>query len=243
MADFWKWLLSLIIGSTKAKPAEESLPRAGQHKPKTTPGLNKPGAFYDEIRRQKLFGPVFSTSEFEGCVEVLKDCQKAGWGIAHTAYALATAYHETAHTMQPIKEFGGYEYYMKLYDISGKDPTRAKRYENTSVGDGAKYCGRGYVQLTWKRNYRVLGEKLGIDLINVPDLALNPDIASDIMTIGMTEGLFTGRKLSDYLPKSGISTRENYVKARVIINGTDKANLIADHAMGFQKALVLGLWK
>lgn len=205
--------------------------------------LSKESAFYEEIRRSKLFGPTFDSSEFQGVQEIVKDAATAKWPVAYTAYALATAYHETAKTMQPIKEYGGRDYYMRLYDITGKDPARAKKYGNTSVGDGAKYCGRGYVQLTWKVNYERATRELGIDFVNNPDLAMVPDYASDIMIRGMQEGWFTGKSMKSYLPSVGAANKAKFEKARWIINGTDKAALIAEYALIFQAALIEGGWR
>ncbi len=205
-------------------------------------GLKDAGAFYDQIRISKLFGPSFSTSEFQGVEEILKDCRKAEWPIAYVAYALATAYHETAHTMQPIKEYGGRAYFMKMYDVTGKNPTRARQMGNTKAGDGALYCGRGYVQLTWKVNYARAGKELGIDLVNNPDMAMVPDIASDVMIKGMEQGWFTGKSMKSYLPKDRRATLAEFEDARRIINGTDKDTLIAHYALRFQEALAIGNW-
>ncbi len=205
--------------------------------------LNNEAEFYHSIRRSKLFGPVFETKEFEGVREIIKDCSNAGWSAAYTAYALATAYHETAHTMQPVKEYGGTAYYMRKYDVTGDNPTRARKYGNTASGDGAKYAGRGYVQLTWKVNYAKASTMLGIDLVNYPDRAMDPDIASDIMIGGMEQGWFTGKALRHYLPSRGTANRAQFKKARYVINGTDKADLIADYALRFQEALIDGNWQ
>jgi len=204
-------------------------------------GLQDAGAFYDQIRISKLYGPVFSDTEFKGIEEIIKDCKAAKWPIAYVAYALATAYHETAGTMQPIKEYGGRSYYMKMYDVTGKNPTRARQMGNTAEGDGALYCGRGYVQLTWKVNYARASKELGVDLVGNPDLAMNPDIASDIMIKGMEQGWFTGKSLKSYLNDKP-ATLEQFRECRRIINGTDKATKIAEEAIEFQKALTVGRW-
>ena len=207
--------------------------------------LTNEAAFYNNIGRGKgLLGPQLETNEFNGLQAITKACGEANWPIAWTAYALATAYHETAHTLQPIKEYGGSKYFMRMYDISGDRPTLAKSNGNTSVGDGAKYFGRGYVQLTWKNNYAKAEQKLGIvGLVNNPDLALTLNNAAKIMISGMEEGWFTGKKNKDYMPGTRSSTHAEFKEARRIINGQDKASQIADYAMRFQDALAVGGWK
>ncbi len=119
------------------------------------------------------------------------------------AYALGTAHHETDRTFGPIREYG-----------RGK----GKRYY--------PYYGRGLVQLTWDYNYRAMSPVVGIDLVKNPDAALELKNAIPIMFVGMTKGTFTGKKFADYFNK----TTEEWVKARRIINGLDKANTIAGHA-------------
>ncbi|MBO9648878.1 MAG: peptidoglycan-binding protein [Variovorax sp.] len=56
----------------------------------------------------------------------------------------------------------------------------AMRLGNTQEGDGWKYHGRGYVQLTGRDNYAVAGKALGLDLINQPELAADRDVAAKI---------------------------------------------------------------
>jgi putative chitinase len=166
-----------------------------------------------------------------------------GSPLAWTAYALATAYHETASTMQPIKEYGGESYFTRMYDVTGARSQMAIANGNTCAGDGPKYCGRGYVQLTWKNNYAKAGRECNADLVADPDLALNPDIAAKVLRRGMQEGWFTGKKFSDYLPGVGRATSGQYARARYIINGSDKAQQIADHAKQFEAALEAGGWQ
>lgn len=197
--------------------------------------------YYDKIRASNLFGPKFEASEFKGVQEITNACKAANWSIAFTAYALATAYHETAATMQPIKEYGGRSYFMENYDVTGKNPDRARKHGNTAVGDGARYFGRGYVQLTWRVNYAKAEKELGYKLVSNPDLALDPKIAAAIMVRGMQEGWFTGKKLAHYFD-CPLATRAQFAGARKIINGTDKAELIAGYALKFQDALATAGW-
>lgn len=148
------------------------------------------------------------------------------------AYALATVHHETDRTFKPIKEYGGYAYYRRMYDITGDRPALARANGNTTPGDGVKYCGRGFVQLTWKNNYRAMSSVCGVDLVAQPDRAMELPIATKILFHGMTKGSFTGKKLGDYFSP----TAEDWVNARRIINRLDKANAIADYARRYYGA-------
>jgi predicted chitinase len=199
-----------------------------------------PASFFDALRGT-LFTPSLTQSEVNGC-NVILDAM-AGEPLGWTAYALATAFHETAGTMQPIQEYGGNAYYTRLYDVTGAYPQRAIQNGNTEPGDGIKYCGKGFVQLTWKNNYARAGREIGVDLIDHPELAMAPNIAAQVLRRGMTEGWFTARKFNDYLPASGPAALGQFVMARRIINGLDRANLVADHAEHFQSALQAGGWE
>lgn len=191
----------------------------------STPALFDYGKFFAHVRADfgKLTQP--QVDGFSIITAALK-----GWPVSWTAYALATAWHETAATMQPVKEYGGDKYYWRMYDIDGERPEKAREIGNEKPGDGVRYCGRGYAQLTGRTNYR----KFGIE--NAPDDAMKPEVAARIMREGMEQGSFTGRKLADYLPG-------DYVNARWIINGRDKAELIAGYARQFERALTAGGWR
>lgn len=178
------------------------------------------GIFFIQIR--SLFGRM-SQSQVEGLNSLLDVV--GGCLINEAAYMLATAYHETAHTMQPIEEYGkgrGRDYGKRL-------KMSRKPYSDTLP----LYYGRGYVQLTWYENYEKAGKKVGVDLLNEPGWALSAPIAAKIMREGMIEGWFTGKKLNDYV---GLRTAD-YVSARRIINGMDKAQFIAGYAVVFELAL------
>lgn len=208
-------------------------------------GFRDYGAFYDFLRGNHMIGPSISADEFAGCDTILRACIKANYTISYTAYALATAYHETAHTMMPVKEIGGTAYFTRMYDIKGNRPQKARELGNLTPGDGAKYAGRGYPQLTGKTNYEKATKKLkalgyDVDLVANPDDAMQPEIAAAIMIYGMLEGWFTGRKLADDLPPKGPATLRQFVSSRDIINGRDKDDEIAAYAIDWQKALATG---
>jgi hypothetical protein len=182
--------------------------------------------------RAGLLGPTLSPDEVTGCTAILEATK--GWPACWTAYALATAYHETAHTMQPITEYGGAAYFQRMYDITGNRPEVARELGNIHPGDGALFCGRGYVQLTGRRNYAKCG------IADDPARALQPDVAATILEQGMRLGWFSGRKLGDFLPLNGPATRAQFMAARWVINRQDKSDLIADCALKFQDALIAG---
>ena len=194
--------------------------------------------FYAVVRKG-ILGPTLDDNEVQGCEAILTAME--GTPLSWCAYALATAYHETAHTMQPIREFGGPKYFTRMYDVRGSRPTLAHDMGNTSPGDGVKYCGRGFVQLTWKSNYAKASAKTGVDLIAQPDMAMDVGVAAKIMRGGMEDGWFTGKALRHSLPDAR-GTLQQYTAARRIINGTDRAGLIAGYALQFEAALVAGGW-
>jgi putative chitinase len=140
--------------------------------------------------------------------------------IRWLGYELATDFHETATTMQPISEYG---------EGAGHD------YGLPDPDTGLVYYGRGDIQLTWKPNYQVQGQRLGIDLVGHPDLALDPAIAANIMLEGMAHGQFTGRRLGQYFGAN--PAHDDPIGARRIINGQDQATLIASYHRVFLGAL------
>lgn len=164
-----------------------------------------------------------SAVQAEGMAAVLAATD--GAPLSHAAYMLATAWHETNRTMQPVRE---------AYWLSEEWRRRNLRYW--------PWYGRGYVQLTWRRNYEKADAALGLEgaLVDDADLAMRPDIAARILRRGMDEGWFTGVKLAAILPERGTATPAQYARARTIINGTDRAGLVEDHARAFETALIAG---
>jgi len=194
-------------------------------------GLDNPKAFFDAVR-ESIFGHGLKPDQVQGLESVCAAAKAAGWPLAFTAYALATAGHETAHTMQPVRE---------AFWLSEKYRRNHLRYY--------PFYGRGYVQLTWRENYEKADRELelGGRLSDNLDLALEPDIAAKIMAKGMQEGWFAadnkGRHtLARHLPANGVANFAQMKSARQIINGTDQDEKIAGEALKFQAALQAGLW-
>jgi putative chitinase len=196
-------------------------------------GLDNEQAFFDNLRSSGIFGNGLKPDQVKGLQTVCSAAKAADWPIAFTAYALATACHETAYTMQPVRE---------AYWLSENWRRNNLRYY--------PFYGRGYVQLTWKDNYAKADRELNLSgrLTGDLELALDPDIAARIMVRGMQEGWFaadrTGKRhtLARHLPANGAASVAQMTSARRIINGTDKNDKIAAEAMKFQKALEAGGW-
>lgn len=151
----------------------------------------------------------------------------------YIAYMLATTWHETGFTFKPIKEYGS-DAYLSKYD-TGK---LAKILGNTpeADGDGQLYAGRGYVQITGKSNYHKFSSIVGHDLVSEPNKALWPRVAARILVEGSIRGLFTGRGLKHFIRRGTVN---EFIEARRVINGTDKANSIATYAVKFLSCLVI----
>lgn len=203
--------------------------------PSPTDGLMDASRFAASLAGSPLFGGVISaaaTAGINAIVNGFRSRYPAG-DSRWLAYMLATAYHETDKTMQPIREYGSDERLARLYDVKGSDPARARRMGNTQPGDGVRYAGRGLVQLTWKNNYALASRKLGVDLVSEPDRALEMATAVDVLVMGMVEGWFTGARLGAYLT----ATATDWTNARRTVNGTDKAEEIAGYARAFAAAI------
>lgn len=97
-------------------------------------------------------------------------------GMTHPSVSVAaigTIGTEVQGTFKPIREFGGPAYFRKHYE------GRAD-LGNVNPGDGVRYCGRGYIQLTGRSNYRTFGQACGCALEDQPDLALKPAVAAAV---------------------------------------------------------------
>ncbi len=173
--------------------------------------------------RSSLFQGKISQSQVDGIKAILKACARHGVGDRkQKAYMLATGYWETVKTMRSdIREIGR---------------GRGKPYGVPDPVTGHIYYGRSIPQLTWKSNYRRMGKKLGIDLVNNPDLALRGNVGADLLVIGMRDGDYdrkNGRPLKYYLN----SQKSDWLNARRTVNLMDKASVIAGIARKFDFAL------
>ena len=182
--------------------------------------------FFSQVR-ESLFAGKLKQKQVDGLSAILDE-----WETNYKmkddrwlAYMLSTTHHETAATMQPIEEFG-----------KGK----GRKYGNRIKMNGQSYTdtdklfyGRGFVQLTWYENYEKAGKKLKQDFIQHPEKVMELANASKIMFSGMMEGWFTGKKLGDYFNQ----TKEDWVNARRIINGLDRAAWIADYAKKYYASI------
>jgi predicted chitinase len=161
-------------------------------------------------------GRVHDFSTKQGTIEAIKqECKAQGIGLnTQIAYVLATVEWETAQTFKPVRE---------AFWLSEEWRRQNLRYY--------PYYGRGYVQLTWRTNYAKYGQILGIDLVNDPDLALEPNTALFVLVHGFKIGTFTGRTIADFINVH----QADFVNARRCINGRDHAHDIAQLAEKYLK--------
>lgn len=190
--------------------------------------------FFNGIR-----GPIFhgnmDDGQVAGCEAILAEAERRQIAsIPTVAYILATPWWETTQTMQPVREEGGPVYFKRMYDIDGARPAVARELGNDHPGDGVLFRGRGLAQITGRGLYARFSKIIGADLVANPDLALQLDVAVKILFEGMLGGLFTGKKVADYIHGPVC----DFVNARRVVNGTDKAQIIAAAAKKFNAALV-----
>lgn len=183
------------------------------------------GARFFNIVRNELMGGRLNQTQVDNINQILKESNRQGLMLEQKAYVLATVHHETGRKMQAVEEGG---------------KGRGKRYGRKIKYNGAAYehpdqiyYGRGHVQLTWYENYELFGRLLDLPLLEKPELMLNMDVSIQVLGMGMRLGLFTGVGLNRYINHS----KKDYVNARRIINGLDRAELIAGYAETYERAL------
>lgn len=201
----------LRVGQVLLLP-DDSEAEAGTPQPQS-PGTPLTKKEIGEVARKisKLEGGGASMEQKRGVAvdAILAACVKNNVNdLSHQAYILATAYHET-NLGQFMKELWG--------------PTAAQLgYEgrsdlgNSQEGDGFRYRGRGFVQITGRHNYTKYGKLFKKDFVNKPELVETPSIAAEILVRGMSEIGFTGRGL---LADLGLDGDFDWFNARGLING------------------------
>jgi putative chitinase len=183
--------------------------------------LQHPDRFFRTARRV-IHPNTMSQQHVDGMNTIIKSWQ--GEDIRDIAYILATAWRECRFDLS-IREIG-----------KGK----GKPYGRPDPETGQTYYGRGPVQLTWKTNYEKFTKLLKMDLVNKPDQVLIPAIGVQVMFIGMTRGLFTGKKLSNYIKTAEAfnDDRQDAFNARRTVNGVDAAREIEVDYYIFKLALL-----
>lgn len=111
---------------------------------------------------------------------VLMDIARtSGLKGAELAAFMSQCAHETLNFTH-LKEIGGSLDFRK-YDPGFKQGRqKAKVLGNVKAGDGARYKGRGFIQLTGRDNYHRAGEALGLPLEDKPELVEKPSIAARV---------------------------------------------------------------
>lgn len=184
-------------------------------------------AFFASVR-SSLFGGGLSQAQVNGINAIGEAWTIYGDGDRRKlAYILATAYHETARTMQPVRETLA-STDAKAKELLTKAWKAGRMPQVKSDYWSGGYFGRGFVQLTHLSNYQKVQDETGHPLVKDPSLALRIDIAALILVKGMMRGWFTGKKLGDYTAFSDM---------RRVVNGTDRAKQIAQYAEAFLAAL------
>lgn len=227
-------------------PAPAADPGLVPHRVKTTTIKNDPAAMLDAIAaannnlRKESDRPQARTT----AGNLLNEAGADGLtGMNQFAYILATVERESRGGTSMNEEYGGANRDAHFEKKYGPTSSRAHALGNTHKGDGALYPGRGLVQLTGRTNYENWTRRLareGVqhdgaapDLVNHPELAADPALATKIAIEGMRDGSFTGARLGRYVNDQ----KTDYVNARRVINGQDAAEEIAERARTYEGIL------
>ena len=189
--DFMESLNSLGGGTNKPKRSNGTLYASGGGSTKEEPGgrnKTKPestGGFFSSIAN--FFTGQGATKPKEDKKNDSSKSTSSGGGGGFNESSLKAAMDKAGYTDQTERamflaqmahESGNFKYDEEIHD--GSNYEGRSDLGNTQPGDGVRYKGRGYIQLTGRANYRHYGEKLGVDLEGQPELAKRPDIAAAV---------------------------------------------------------------
>lgn len=203
------------------------------------------GKFFAAIRGTSLFPQGLRQHQVEGLerlLEVWERFYEPRSDLQKFAYDLGTSWLETWQTMQPITERGTHAYFSK-YEPGTK---LGRMLGNTAPGDGYRFRGEGDVQNTGRRNASFSAARLNkvfglqVDFVASPDLRGDPILSAHCLFLGNEEGWWTGKALSQYIDSVDENDSEDlreFIAARHVVNGTDRARDIGMAALGFEKAL------
>lgn len=146
---------------------------------------------------------------------IIEAARAQGLTTPQIAYVLATADHESA-GFATLEEFASGDAYEGRSDLGNNRP-----------GDGRRFKGRGYVQLTGRNNYTAYAKRSGIRLVNLPFVLMNwASLSVYVIVDGMMRGAYTGRRLDEFVNAG----KQDFRNARKVVNGLDKADKIAAQA-------------
>lgn len=148
---------------------------------------------------------------------ILSECYIQGVNDPRqVAYVLATVHHECR--FKSIKE------------IRAAVGTPVYKMQQKYWPTG--FYGRGFSQLTWRKNYQKFSPVIGKDLVSDPDLVLNPEVGAKILVYGMKHGTFVSNGLTSNTNLANYfnDQRTDWFNARRIVNGVFRAEMVAEAA-------------
>lgn len=197
--------------------------------------------FFRDVRQ--IFARPLTQRNVDSVNLILDDADRRGISNDWLAYILATAHGESGldYARQENMNYSAAriaQVWPRLAPRAQELAGQPKRLANAAYanrngngneasGDGWRFRGQGFVQLTGRANYRTFGIEA------TPDRALEAEISTRILFDGMIRGMFTGRKLADFDVPGGF----DFVEARRIVNGTFEAARYAAWAHEYQGAL------
>jgi predicted chitinase len=210
-----------------------------------------PVAYGDAVRSGTW---AFSSARQAGAAVVLDAWEEAGDASPdRLAYVLATARRESSGTFRPLREAPACKSEECIEREVGRSlqkrnartnaeraqkglpPLSVPRNYAAIQGNGHRYYGRGFNQLTHLASYEMADSKLGLGLVDNPDLVLDPQVSAKILVRGLLEGWFgSSRPLSHYINER----KQDWKNARDTTNpGSPNAAITAGYARDFAACL------